>query len=63
MLRAALSFSRPAWKAALEQALHTLQEQISSFPSPDCFCLHLQGVPGSRGLPGADGRAGVMVRL
>lgn len=33
------------------------------FPFLDLFCVHLQGVPGSRGLPGADGRAGVMVRL
>lgn len=32
-------------------------------PFLDLFCVHLQGVPGSRGLPGADGRAGVMVRL
>lgn len=42
---------------------NTLQEQIYSFSFLDFFCAHLQGVPGSRGLPGADGRAGVMVRL
>lgn len=33
------------------------------FPFSNLICIHLQGVPGSRGLPGADGRAGVMVRL
>lgn len=34
--------------------------KVSLIPLP-CV-LSLQGSPGSRGLPGADGRAGVMVR-
>ena len=64
MLRAALISNSADLLGRLKfSKYYTHDKQIYFFPFLDLVCVHLQGVPGSRGLPGADGRAGVMVRL